>query len=303
MNKKLLADSLFLKELIKKLECKPRSNKSSKTDKSKKLQCQYFALSLIFGALFTTDAFACGCFFDSSQLPMSTELKRTFPALKSASFIIMSEDTKIVLHEENSKNLIDIVGTASQTLYDLCLNCSNFTDSDKIYSFKSKLAGIGCVFKHKTKSNCNFFCAIYGSNSEEDLYRDIKLIKLWLEQFFLFKVSEKDEIVANIPVLYSLAKMFPIKFQDDNFVLISKKCSKNVIKTVRYKTILKAPIRENTNVGTSFYKTSTFDNFIQKPILIKDRIDKGSRWSAIMDSIHYIIFGTPFGAPKQIIEE
>ena len=198
------------------------------------------------------------------------------------------------------------------TLYDICCIFDEIShdlgqyskiikdvSNTKYFSFHSALYSFGCVFKYKNKFNCEFISTLYGYNSEKELLEDIEKITTWLDQFFLYKVSEKNEVFARIPLFFAEINYIELKLKNDHFVLISKRSNKNILKTKKYKTMMGAPIVINTNVGFIFYKTSTFENSTIKPVNIEKKIEKGSRFKVICDSICYIIFGSPFGAGKK----
>ncbi|MDR1034947.1 MAG: hypothetical protein LBL32_03365, partial [Holosporales bacterium] len=151
--------------------------------------------------------------------------------------------------------------------------------------------GYGCIFYYKNPDSCAFLCVFSEAASRQNVERDIKLTKKWLDQFYLYKVSQRKEFVANIPVLYGKDGSIPIVLDRNQFVLISKHCDNNVTKTFKYRTILAAPIGVGESIGCVFYRTSTFQKPIIRKITTSTTIQKTNKIQILCDSIMYLIFG------------
>ena len=128
--------------------------------------------------------------FETSHLPISNELKQTFPKIKVPCFIICNLDCDIVLHERKSNYQIPsmIFDKLIQTdrdslnLFELCLALKNKNSLPGfIFELETKF---GCVFMCETKESGKYLVALYGSKTKSELTEDIAQMKKWLNQLF-----------------------------------------------------------------------------------------------------------------------
>ena len=289
--------------------------------------------------LWVTAIFSLNASFETSQLPLSDKVLKSFPSLKASCFIITNKNCNIVLHEKNSdkkistgtfdefvfsknseelnaylskigiknsnfvRNEHSFSGESKSTLYDMCCIFNDKLKSSEqkkiiknisevqICFFKSAMSGVGCAFRYKNNSSCDFICVLYGLSSEDSALKDAQNITKWLDQFFVFNASENGNLSIKIPVLYGHKE--DIIFDDyfDHFVILSKKYSKQVNRIFRYRTLVKAPVNFGDELGFIFYLTDIFKNPIVKVIKSRDQIEKSNGFKCIVDSILYIIFG------------
>jgi hypothetical protein len=156
----------------------------------------------------------------------------------------------------------------------------------------------GCAIKIKNANNEDFYCVLYGASSFKALEEDIENIKTWLVQFFTYKVSISGEKIAEIPVFYGEKDSCIASIKEEHFVILSKYLNKNITKTSVYRTMLEAPVMSGENIGVVTYNTSIFKNNIIKYILTDEHIEKANKLKIILDSIAYIIFGSPYRKTK-----
>ncbi|MDR1034834.1 MAG: hypothetical protein LBL32_02780 [Holosporales bacterium] len=233
--------------------------------------------------------------FATYQLPLSEALQKTFPAINSQIFIIVNLESRVVLHGKN-------FGRESQdkeSLYDICVNVEDDLlskpDDRRIIIFQDR-DGYGCIFCYKNPDSCTFLCVFGRAKSRQNIVRDINFIRNWLDQFYLYEVSRRGELIATIPVLYGKVTAIPVVLSKRQLILLSKNCDDNVTKTSRYRTIVAAPIRDGDIVGLIFYGTSTFQNVLSQDLKASTTVEKTNIARILFDSIRYLIFGPKMGA-------
>jgi hypothetical protein len=194
------------------------------------------------------------------------------------------------------------------TLYDLCCmfwelydflrnyNCVGVLDNiyDNSCLLFITIRGFNCAVKIKNKHNEEFTCILQGANSIEQLKEDIEQIKQWLNQFFTYRVTHAGDKIATIPVFYGKENIYDIEINQDHYIILSRRLHTNIKKVCIYKSMLQAPIESGINLGVITYDTSIFKKAVIKYILTNKAIHKGNRLKVIVDSIFYIIFGTPY---------
>ncbi|MDR0630809.1 MAG: hypothetical protein LBF70_02140, partial [Holosporales bacterium] len=176
------------------------------------------------------------------QLPMSQQLLKSFPKIRSPNFIIINKQAEVVLHHQNSEIVIrnKSFGDNELTLYDICC-LSQFS---QLFFKYNKLHG--CMFVYNNLNLCEFTCVLYGASSEEGLKSDIDILKSWLDQFFTHRVSRNGEYIAEIPVFYGRLNKLNLNLSEEHFLLFSCKCRNEVTKVFRYRTALQAPVEINS---------------------------------------------------------
>lgn len=179
------------------------------------------------------------------------------------------------------------------TLYDMCCIFEN-SNSKNICFFKSSMSGNGCGLHFKNQNGCEFSIILYGLSTKEEVIEDVKSIVSWLEQFFEYKVSKKGEEFAKISIIYGKLNKLDAFFDDDHFLLLSKKLNDQIMKVSRYRTMIAAPFDPNYMVGNVLYQTSVFQNPISKIVTSGKKVEKSGKFKTILDSICYIIFGNSF---------
>ena len=269
--------------------------------------------------------------FSYDQLPMSSSLMKSFPKLNATCFIVCSVNSNVVLHHKNSDlkihsgsfneeiskylnstNLSEIntfiknsgakntnlstIKTSDEdktTLYDMCVL---FVDKnfEKI-NIKSEMSGFGCIVKYKNTSNCEFVIAVSGINTIDQLNYDIKELLKWLDNFIEYTVFSKNDYIASVPVLYGAnTNKLDIKLTNNIKLIMTKGKTHNVKKRLYYKTITTAPVNKDTVLGIIELKTQTFEKPVKINLYANIDIKRGSRLKTTLDSISYIILGTPF---------
>lgn len=265
--------------------------------------------------------------FNTSHLPIADKLKLTFPKLKASCFVIANLDCKIVIHEQNANQKIhtgtfDNIIFASKTLpnssikkYDNPFLGNNkltlYEMNDVFYSvlieklyspqikqqnikisiLQSSMSGYGGVFYYESKHHGKYIGILYGNRTHEEVLKDIKAITSWLNQFYIKDVSNITSKIGEIPVLYGTEKVLKLNLQNQK-LLFSETMSNKLQRICHYRTIIRAPIHEEDNIGSVFYFSDLFKNPITKPILSSKSIKKSNIFNCIFQTIHYIIFGS-----------
>lgn len=213
--------------------------------------------------------------------------------------------------ERSKKQQTDIAicnDGAFLTLYEMCNIFSSsyeyikeYTDLMKIInnnlhciSFYSERSGAGCAFRYINNNKCIFDCIILGVTNKEELYSDIKAICNWLDMFVINSISNEYSVSSNISVFYGKDKKLPIVLDYNNKVLMIKNKQEKINRTIRYLMRIRAPIHKLDTIGWVFYKTSLFDNPIKYILKAKCIIPKGGLFNNFLDSIHYIIYNSPY---------
>lgn len=259
--------------------------------------------------------FISSCYpFETNQLPLSDTVSHTFPNLHTTCFIIVNLDTNIVVHERNSNKKIDIgtfekviagqvirenSGAKFSTLRDMSFafsQCDIFHITHKLAGlnicfFNSGMSGVGCAFMYQNPRGARFVCVMYGEESIENTTTDSKKISDWLDQFYGCKISENTEDGIQIPVIYGTARSVQFDVPSTCNLLLAKICSRKINWIIRYRTIVKAPIKVGDALGFVFYQTDLFKNPIVKVIRSNKKIAKTNWIRCIRDSIMYLIFG------------
>ncbi|MDR1475811.1 MAG: hypothetical protein LBI20_00625 [Holosporales bacterium] len=226
--------------------------------------------------------------FSADQLPLSKSLQKAFPIINSKDFIIVNIESRVILH---GKRFNEKTPTGA-SLYDICTSlANNFYQKTHVIFFQICDSCHSCVLWYKNENSCTFLCILYGATSKQGLEQDIKLVSKWLDQFYLYKLSQQGEEIATIPVFYGKKNFVRVVLPEDHFVVLSKKESNNATKIVRYRTAFGAPIHSEDSAGCIFYKISTFQNFIIRNLQINTVIDKTNRFRTLCDSVNYLIFG------------
>lgn len=261
--------------------------------------------------------------FDTNQLPLSDKLKETFPKLNASCFIIANLDCSIVINESNSNRKIHtgtfdnivfstklkklktpiekqnnpFIGNNKLTLYDMIniFNCILINRSyiseirqknTKISIIKSAMSGYGCVFVYEHSGK--YIGILYGANSREKVLNDIKNITNWLKQFYILDIKQN---LIEIPVLYGNERRIDLAEQKRK-ILISKFTSGKIERAYHYKTVSCAPIEKGDIFGTVFYFSELFKNPIRIPLISMKCVKRSGILNRILDTIHYIIFGS-----------
>ena len=230
--------------------------------------------------------------FETAQLPLSDELARTFPEISTTCYIIVNEDTNVVVTASNSEKPID-TGTFSETydigqLATLHKMAKEFTDTKQF--FQSAMSGNGMAIRYKNKSEASFIILVYGEATSEMAQNDIEKIKAWLEQFYVYNMRQQNSYLR-IPVIYGTRSVMIFKLPKTQPILLSRTQTKKIEKVYRYRTILKAPITANNEIGYVFFHTAIFKNPIQKTIKAGINIKKSGWIQCLWDSVRYLIFG------------
>ena len=127
---------------------------------------------------------------------------------------------------------------------------------------------------------------------------DIKPIMHWLEQFYTTRLNTR-RFSIKIPIIYGNART--IEQTTTQSTLLLTKNEKSEIQIIyRYKTIIKAPINNNDEIGYIVYRVPIYKQPIIKPILAGYNIQKSNWIQCINDSIHYLLFGSSWfkAAPR-----
>jgi hypothetical protein len=112
----------------------------------------------------------------------------------------------------------------------------------------------------------------------------------------MYTATKKRELVARIPVIYGCSREIEVRLLEDHIVLLSKNCSKGIVRVLRCIAPIRAPFQEGYPIGWAFYKTPIFRNWVMRSIVSPVSIGRAGRLRTICDSISYIIFGTPFAS-------
>ena len=194
------------------------------------------------------------------------------------------------------------------TLYEMCNIFSysyeyikQYTDlvktiNNNIYCifFYSEKIGAGCAFRYISNNKCIFDCIVFGPNNKEELCSDIKIICDWLNIFVINNIPKEYEVSSNISVFYGTNKQLPIVLDYNNKVLMVNKKQEKINRTIRYLMRIRAPVHQSDTIGWVFYKTSLFDNPIKYTLKAKYIIQKGGLFNNFLDSIHYILYNSPY---------
>ncbi len=278
--------------------------------------------------------------YSYDQLPLSSDILKTFPKLKCPCFIVCSIGSRVVLHHKNSQKKIHIgslrkyiinhlkndnleilnnnikkygaketmissikkedddkYSDDKTTLYDISCLFKFLLDSEKNNNIfmESEISGKGCVLKYLNKNNCEFMIVLYGYNTFEEIKGDIDLLKIWLDQFIEYTIFEGGDHIANVPILYAKSQnKIELRFDHKIKLIMTYGKTHNVRKKIVYKTITKAPKKKDSVLGKIFLYTKIFKNPITINLKTNHEIEAGNRIKMILDSISYILLGTPF---------
>jgi hypothetical protein len=228
--------------------------------------------------------------FSTSQLPLSNVLLKFFPNLKSKSFVVASLESRLILHEKNPLTIV-----SGRYTFDLCTGANiQRLQERKIQFYYDQNTGDSCVFYYRNKNSCVFICALSGASSQEALLADMKLLSKWLDQFFIYKILQQQELVSQIPVFYGMDSRLEIRIPENHKILLSERHNNNVTRIFRYRTALAAPVQAGDIVGWVFYKSVIFQNPTIKEIRSDRNIEKANWLCVLLDSAMYLIFGRPF---------
>lgn len=299
----------------------------------------------------------CSIAFDYFHLPLSENLLKTFPKLKSKYFLIVQPDLKIVVHEKQSlvklrcgsfsnfilavsileknnnylsrkdlpfykkslmdKFLIQINKTLPMytdiatyaygpliSLHSLCKIFSTYFGKIKSYSnllksikdiscflFHSDKNGAGCAFRYVNTNQCSFDCVIFGLEDKNEIISDINEICQWLNRFSLTNTGYQQPSI-DIDIFYG--KEHHLRLKVPSIDILTTSSHSKVIRTIKHLIRAKAPILPNDKMGYVFYQTDIFSKPIRVQILAGKTIEKNDCFSNILDSIYYIIYGTPY---------
>ncbi|MBQ9335452.1 MAG: hypothetical protein IJS10_02830 [Alphaproteobacteria bacterium] len=230
--------------------------------------------------------------FSTSQLPLSDKVAATFPKINTNCYIIVNLDTKVVLTEKNSQHVVDsgtfrtiYGGQETITLYEMSL----LATGEGIKFFESPMSGVGCACKYKNKHGAMFLCLIYGEATQFEAYKDCAQVNKWLDQFYIYESSETEDV--KIPVLYGIRNISKTGCAKKNFIM-SINLNNRINKIYRYRTIMKAPINKNEDIGYIMYYTVLFKNPIVTKIYNTEYIKKKIWFKCVYDSVKYLIFGS-----------
>lgn len=231
--------------------------------------------------------------FDAGQLPVSDKVAQTFPKVNSGCYIVVNIDTNIVVTSLNAEKRID-AGTfcdiydvkQATTLYEMV---TKFTD-ERMF-FQSEMSGNGVAIRHINKHGATFIILVYGEPTKENAITDLEQIQAWLEQFYIYDIKQSEKRLY-IPVIYGKQSVIKFNIATTQPILLSSHVSKKIEKVLRYRTILRAPVNANDEIGYILYYTDLFKNPIQKTIKAEYNIEKSSWFQCICDSVKYLIFGS-----------
>lgn len=231
--------------------------------------------------------------FEADQLPLSDEIAKSFPLLKSNCYMVINIDTNVVVTSSNSERPIE-TGTFNNvckvgeraTLHEMSQKINA-----KQISFQSEMSGYGCAERYVNKNGATFVIILYGEPTKALALTDVAKIKAWLEQFYVFDIKQTYKRLQ-IPVIYGIKSMVKVIIPEIRPILLSRKGSKKIEKIFRYRTILKAPIETNEEIGYILYYTDIFKNPIKQPIKTEYTLKKSRWFQCICDSVQYLIFGT-----------
>jgi hypothetical protein len=194
--------------------------------------------------------------YGSVNHELKNEVAKTFPAVSSKKYLIISQQTNEVLISSETSNDWNISET-----------------NKNFFSYKNK---------HQVTFQCFF----------EDNEKNIEKLKKWLDQFFLFRVCRKNELICEIQILYSANEsVCAITLENDIWVLVSENFNKEVSKTIQHRTILAAPLDRNTTVCRIAIQTNIFQKPYSTAITIGKSIKKSGIFNVFKDSLYYLIFG------------
>lgn len=117
-------------------------------------------------ALWVTATFSLNASFETSQLPLSDKLQKSFPSLNTSCFVISNTNCNIVVHERNSDKKIN-TGTFDEFVFSedfqnlkmhlskIGVKDSDFIKTENSFSGESKstLHDMCCIFNDKLKSS------------------------------------------------------------------------------------------------------------------------------------------------------
>ncbi len=225
--------------------------------------------------------------YEHHQLPLVSELEKSFPNIKAPRFVIVCEKSGLVLHEKKFFEAVNYDNQGNQfSLLDIVKPAR-----DRIIKFPD--GSLTAVFSYTNKYKCQFKIVLSETVQTIPSYEsDKKKIMNWLDQFFEFKVYKKGEYIANIPVAYAKAiNNIDIFCNNDIYVPLSDKQYNKITKRVIYKVIITAPVSVNSKLGDIYIYIPAFQNPIQVNLIAEKSVPRGSRLKTMIDSIKYIIFG------------
>lgn len=227
--------------------------------------------------------------YSYEHLPLCESLQLSFPKINATCFIIVNQESNIILNEKNSSyKILFNDNKHKKSLHDIVSSCDNFTST-------SQVSGMTFVFSYKNKYGIIFKIALSGINTDELFEEDRNNISEWLDQFFLFKVCKKNAMLAKIPVIYGKnLNNIDMVSNEDIFTILSAKQNNKIVKTVIYKSVISAPFNENTSIGSVALSTKTFVNPFTVDIKTTGSDKRAGKCKVLMDSIRCLIFGPSF---------
>ncbi|MDR1488471.1 MAG: hypothetical protein LBI26_01895 [Holosporales bacterium] len=229
--------------------------------------------------------------FNYTQLPITVET----PKIHSMCFVIASIDAQVIMFEKNSIYKVYV----NEKYSDSSIREIAATSLEDEFISRSSMSGITSVITYKNKNNCKFKIVFSGENSDKELEEDIKATKTWLDQFFTKILYDAGEVVENIPLICGKTQNYvemksPLKI---NVILSKKQLPQQFVKRIRYKSVVKAPITIETNLGDIFLETPLFKNPVCFKINANQNIKQDSKFKTVCDSIKYLIFGPKLSIP------
>ena len=209
--------------------------------------------------------------YNRAQLPLVYGLRRTFPKLFAANFVIVNTDTECVLHES----------TAEQEQSWLNFRIDVISHIDDVHY---------TVYQYKNVNGCNFVVVLYYNEPILDnIQLDKECINKWLDMFYVNSIACTKCGFANTHLLYAdCVHNIPVVVRENIKILTTKLC--RVKKVLQYKTVTKAPVNFDTQIGKlDIY--SIFENPVSIKINAGVNVKKVHVYKRLFESVKYLVFG------------
>ena len=118
----------------------------------------------------------------------------------------------------------------------------------------------------------------------------IKLISWGLRNTSTYEISEKNKPNFEFKTWLGKKEKIKGKTNEDVFITLNKKDIRNFKVFIKYEGPLKAPIKENEEIGEIIIKTNDAEDIIV-PVYASETVEKVNFFKSLFMSFNYMIWG------------
>lgn len=165
-------------------------------------------------------------------------------------------------------------------------------DSDGLKTGHTSLGGYGIVVSVKNNDR-RIILVLNGLKSSKEREKESeRLSKISINQYFNYKISEKNKIIKNLNVWGGKKKYLGAVPNKEIIITIPKKLKNNLKVMVKHKLPLVAPLYEDKPIAELIVKKSDTNEVISRFNLYPfEDVKKSSFLSKIYNNFKYLIFG------------